>query len=92
MNEPSRTKKHELKTVQRKQLEVTGIVKLESFDKTRFRMETDCGYLSITGQGLTIKHVALEQGELIVEGQVNAIQYGEPLSVYRRSFWSKVLK
>ncbi|MEY4480410.1 MAG: hypothetical protein RLZZ267_1088 [Bacillota bacterium] len=92
MNEPIRTKRHELKTVQRKQLEMTGIVKLESFDKTRFRMETDCGYLTITGQALTIKHVALEQGELIVEGHVHAIQYGEQLSVDRRSFWSKVLK
>jgi sporulation protein YabP len=85
-------KRHELKTVHRKQIEISGIVKLESFDKTRFRMDTDCGFLTITGQGLTIKSLVLEQGDLVIEGQIHGMVYGESQTSGKTSFWSKVLK
>jgi sporulation protein YabP len=75
MMEPGKTKRQEVKMLNRKVLEISGVSNVESFDSEEFLLETECGFLNIRGQNLHIKHLSLEQGLVAIEGHVNSIIY-----------------
>ena len=75
MVEQGKTKRQEIKMLNRKLLEITGVLNVESFDSEEFLLETECGYLVINGKNLHIKNLNLEQGLVAIEGFVNAMSY-----------------
>ena len=78
----TKDKKHKLTLHIRKQLELTGVVSVERFDRDRFELHTDCGALSILGNNLHIRALNLEQGILIIDGYVHSFRYPERQSVH----------
>ncbi|MFC4777217.1 sporulation protein YabP [Paenibacillus sp. GCM10023252] len=68
-------KRQEVKMLNRKLLEITGVLNVESFDSEEFLLETDLGFLTIKGQNLHIKHLSLEQGLVAIEGYVHSLAY-----------------
>lgn len=77
MVEPSKTKRQEVRMVNRKELEISGVLNVESFDAEEFLLETECGVLTVSGQNLHIKTLNLEQGFVAIEGMVNELEYAE---------------
>lgn len=75
MAEPGKVKRQEIKMLNRKVLEISGVSNVESFDSEEFLLETDCGFLTIKGQDLHIKHLSLEQGLVAIEGLVHSLAY-----------------
>ncbi|MCX7773755.1 MAG: sporulation protein YabP [Clostridia bacterium] len=75
MLEQGKVKRQEVKMLNRKVLEITGVMNVESFDSEEFLLETECGFLTITGQNLHIKNLNLEQGLVAIEGLVNQLVY-----------------
>ncbi|HWR09448.1 sporulation protein YabP [Sporomusa sp.] len=67
--------RHQLTLVDREELNVDGVVSLGSYDEKEIIMETEQGMLIIKGDGLNIKQLNLEQGNIIVEGMVKGIIY-----------------
>lgn len=78
MVEQGRTKQHDLHMQGRKQLHLTGVQNVESFDSEEFLLQTEMGHLSVKGQNLHIKNLSLEEGLLSIEGHVHSIIYLEP--------------
>lgn len=74
MVEP-KVKRQEIKMLNRKILEISGVLNVESFDAEEFLLETECGFLTIKGQNLHIKNLNLEQGLVAIEGLVNELAY-----------------
>jgi len=68
-------KRQEIKMLNRKILEVTGVMNVESFDNEEFLLETELGFLTVRGQNLHMKHLSLEQGLVAIEGLVHSIAY-----------------
>jgi len=68
-------KRQEVKMLNRKLLELTGVNNVESFDSEEFLLETELGYLIVKGQNLHIKHLSLEQGLVAIEGLVHSLAY-----------------
>lgn len=68
-------KRQEVKMLNRRQLELTGVLKVESFDSEEFLLETELGMLTVTGQNLHMKHLSLEQGFVTIEGLVHSLAY-----------------
>lgn len=68
-------KNQEIRLINRKLLELTGVVNVESFDSEEFLLETELGFLTVTGQNLHIKHLSLEQGLVAIEGYVHSLAY-----------------
>lgn len=62
MIDHGKTKRQEIKMLNRKLLEISGVINVESFDSEEFLLETECGFLTITGENLHIKNLNLEQG------------------------------
>ena len=51
--------RHDLVMPNRKALEVTGVIRVDSFDSEEFLLNTDCGFLGTRGQDLHIKSLDL---------------------------------
>ncbi|CAM3469296.1 sporulation protein YabP [Paenibacillus catalpae] len=68
-------KRQEVKMLNRKLLEITGVLNVESFDSEEFLLDTELGFLMIKGQNLHIKHLNLEQNLVAIEGLVHSLAY-----------------
>jgi len=93
MVEQVKTKRQEVKMLNRKQLEITGVSNVESFDNEEFLLNTDCGFLAIRGQNLHIKNLSLEQGLIAIEGMINSLTYLDASSQGKsKGFLGKLFK
>jgi sporulation protein YabP len=70
-------KKHSLTLTERKKLSLTGILEVESFREDGLELQTDLGFLQITGTDLHVEKLDLERGEVIVSGEVISLYYPE---------------
>jgi sporulation protein YabP len=75
MLDQGKVKRQEVKMLNRKLLEISGVMNVESFDSEEFLLETECGFLTIKGQNLHIKNLSLEQGLVAIEGLIHEIAY-----------------
>lgn len=78
MIEQAKNKQHEMHMLNRKQLHLTGVNNVESFDSEEFLLQTELGHLTIKGQNLHIKNLNLEEGLLSIEGHVHSLVYLDP--------------
>ncbi|MBT9253769.1 MAG: sporulation protein YabP [Brockia lithotrophica] len=68
---------HELALKGRKYLAISGVVKVDRFDEEEFLVETGEGYLLIRGEGLTLRHLDVEVGDIAIEGRIDEMLYLE---------------
>ena len=93
MIDQMKTKRQEVRLMNRKHLEITGVVNVDSFDSEEFLLETECGFLTVRGQNLHMKNLSLEQGLVAIEGSVNALQYLDGNSLDKsKGFLGKLFK
>jgi len=93
MIDPAKMKRQEMKMLNRKLLEISGVLNVESFDSEEFLLETECGFLMIKGQNLHIKNLSLDQGLVAIEGTVNELAYVDGNSPEKsKGFLGKLFK
>ncbi|MFC5468585.1 sporulation protein YabP [Cohnella suwonensis] len=68
-------KHQEIRMLNRKSLDITGVGNVESFDNEEFLLETECGFLTVRGQNLHMKNLSLEQGLVSIEGTIHSLVY-----------------
>ena len=68
---------HRLEVMGREHLTVTGVEDVERFDETGIVMSTTAGMLVIAGEYLHIGKLALDGGELHVDGRIDSVTYEE---------------
>ena len=85
---------HGISIAERKNIIVTGVKKIESFDNEEFMMDTTLGFLVIKGSGLEIIKLDTYQGNVSIKGQVDSLSYMENvIKKYKdNSFISKLFK
>ena len=66
---------HGVSIAERKNVLVTGVKKIESFDNEEFMMDTTLGFLVIKGSGLEIIKLDTYQGNVSIKGQVDSLLY-----------------
>lgn len=78
---------HKLQLNERRQLTMTGVTEVVSFEENAVVLHTSLGTLVVQGQDLKLKTLSLEGGQVAVDGQVSALVYEEP----RLSGWRRLL-
>lgn len=79
---------HKLTMQERKNLTMTGVTEVVSFDDRAVVLRTCMGTLVIHGQGLQLKQLSQEGGQIAVEGEISALVYEQ--SGTGRSFWGRL--
>ena len=69
------TVSHAINITERKNINITGVKKIDSFDNEEFLLETTMGYLAIKGEGLEIIKLDTYQGNVSIKGRVDSITY-----------------
>ncbi|MBQ8881403.1 MAG: YabP/YqfC family sporulation protein [Oscillospiraceae bacterium] len=80
---------HKLTLNERKQLTVTGVTEVVSFDEAAVIARTENGTLVVQGKDLQLKTLMPEGGQVCVEGQITALIYEEPRPT--GSLWRRLL-
>lgn len=68
-------KHQEIRMLNRKTLDISGVSNVDSFDNEEFLLETECGFLTVRGQNLHMKNLSLEQGLVSIEGSIHSLIY-----------------
>lgn len=68
---------HNITINERKNIVISGVKKIDSFDDEEFLLETSMGYLIIKGASLEIIKLDTYQGNVSIKGKVNSLSYLE---------------
>ena len=80
---------HKLTLNERKQLTVTGVTEVVSFDETAVIAHTELGTLVVQGKDLQLKTLLPEGGQVAVEGNISALIYEDPRPAH--SLWKRLM-
>lgn len=78
---------HKVQLNERRNLTVSGVAEVVSFDDSTVVLQTSLGTLIVQGQQLKLQTLSLEGGQVAVDGTVSALIYEEP----RRGGWRQRL-
>ena len=81
---------HKLTLNARKNLTLTGVTEVVSFDDTAVVLHTELGTLEVQGQELQLKTLSIDGGQVVVDGQISALIYEEPRTA--GSFWGRLFR
>ena len=68
---------HSISIIERKSILITGVKKVDSFDKEEFLVETIMGYLALKGEDLELVKLDTLGGTVTIKGIVNSFDYIE---------------
>lgn len=71
---------HVITMNERKNINISGVKKIDSFDNEEFLLETTMGYIVIKGESLEIIKLDTYQGNVSIKGKVNSLIYMENLN------------
>ena len=66
---------HNITINERKNIVISGVKKIESFDEEEFLLETAIGFLIIKGSDLEIVKLDTYQGNVSIKGKINSLNY-----------------
>ena len=66
---------HSINVLERKNILVTGVKKIESFDDEEFLMETVMGFLVLKGEGLELLKLDTLQGNVSIKGLLKSFSH-----------------
>ncbi|MBO5355547.1 MAG: sporulation protein YabP [Clostridia bacterium] len=70
-------KKHALSMGARRHISISGVTEVESFDEQTVILSTDCGEMTLEGEGLHIGTLDIARGVVEVDGKVNGLYYSD---------------
>ena len=66
---------HSVTLCDRKKLSLTGVEDVDCFNEQIVVLKTPLGTLSVSGAGLNISQLSLEDGRVEIDGEVDALEY-----------------
>lgn len=66
---------HSVNILERKTLVITGVKKIENFDKLHFLIETTMGFMVIKGNDLELIKLDTLAGNVSIKGSIDSMQY-----------------
>jgi len=82
---------HSLELTARRKAVIRGVQAVDSFNEQMVTLATSEGALTLLGSGLHVSHLNLEDGQLLVEGDIAALEYDTSVRA-RGSWFSRLLR
>lgn len=90
MNQPTE-KPYGLSLDRREKAVLTGVTDVERFDENEVVLSTHGGRLILTGTGLHVASLQLEEGRLLVDGTIDGVVYDGGVKKRRGGFLRRAL-
>lgn len=68
---------HNISLIERQNISITGVKKIQSFDNEEFLIETTLGPLGIKGEDLEIIKLDTHEGNVVIKGIIDGFTYLE---------------
>ena len=75
----------------RRMLNISGVLDVDSFDERSIVLNTQLGGLTIRGLNLHISHLEQSTGEMCIDGEISDIVYSEE-ELEPVGFWSRLFR
>ena len=92
MSETTEEIKHDVFIKSRKQLEMSGVADVCSFDEHEILIQIGAQGASIEGEGLKIERFSAQSGELVVNGKINGIYYFNKEPIKKKKGLANIFK
>ena len=69
------TGRHNINITQRRNINISGVKKIDNFDDKEFLLETNMGFLLIKGNELEIIKLDTYQGDVSIKGKIDSLNY-----------------
>lgn len=92
MESPRSTQPHGLTLESRQKAVVTGVESVDSFNEQMVVLATTAGTLTLLGAQLHVSRLNLEDGQLLVEGEIDALEYDDRRAAGRGSLLSRLFR
>jgi len=66
---------HSVSLLEKKTLVITGVKKIDNFDKTHFILDTTMGYMVVKGEELELIKLDTFAGNVTIKGTINNLDY-----------------
>lgn len=76
----------------RNKLSISGVKDVFSFDDQIVILDTELGMLTIKGVDLRINKLSIDTSEVIIEGEINSLNYSEKTEKSSGSILGKIFK
>lgn len=88
------TKSNKIFMENRRNVELTGVNDVISFDLNTVLLETDYGMITVKGSDLHVRRLSVEKGEVDIDGKIDGIVYSEISSYAKKgeSIISRIFK
>ena len=92
MQAEARPRTHSVTMEDRQTMRVTGVEDVDCFNEQVIVLVTSAGTLTVSGGGLQLSQLDLEQGRVEVSGEIVALEYAGPGPGKRGSLLSRLFR
>ena len=83
---------HSISLDQRQKAVLTGVEAVDSFNEQMVVLSTTAGTLTLLGEQLHVSHLNLQDGQLLVEGEITALEYDDRGRSGRGSLFGRLFR
>ena len=83
---------HNVTMEERRNMTVSGVEDVDSFDEDKIVAYTTEGVMTIKGAEMRINRLNVEKGEMDIEGEIDSIEYAEGHKSEKGSFFGKIFR
>lgn len=92
MNGQTEKQTHEIRIGMRKEMSITGVKEVVSFDENCVALKSTCGEMSIEGSALKVGTLDTDRGIVTLDGKIDAVYYTVNNEEEKRGFFSKIFR
>ena len=94
INQEAKSRKaHNVVIVNKKQMTVSGVIRVENFNENTIVLVTEFGQMTIEGTNLHISRLSLETGDMNIDGDIIGLFYsGDSYDRKNSNLFSKIFK
>ena len=81
-----------IKIENRKSVTISGVSSVKSFDSEEFILDTKLGVLEIEGKDLVLGKMDLENGEVLIKGLIDKVEYSTKEKNKKESLVKRLFK
>lgn len=83
---------HSYSVSERKNIIISGIIRIDSFDSEEFLIDTVQGFMNIKGENLEVIKLDTYQGNITIKGKINSVMYIDENIKKESTIFNKLFK